>query len=155
MILARSRSIKCVHKLITETFAREIFLTLCLLTAGDGCFYVGLGGKDTLPKQSSYEPYQCCPTKVAHGTKVAKMSPSSPMGKPPAFGKSRQSTNSKPATKPKPPTPAKSAPAKLSVKEATIKAAKAASKAPTTVVKADKPKTKRGFFGSGKYIWWW
>ncbi|XP_076766020.1 uncharacterized protein LOC143432912 [Xylocopa sonorina] len=31
-----------------------------------------MGGKSAKPKIPSYEPYQCCPAKVAHGTKVAK-----------------------------------------------------------------------------------
>lgn len=137
-----------MHKFIDKTKSREIYLTLCLLPAGDGCFYVGLGGKETLPKQSSFEPYQCCPTKVTRGTKVAKMSPSAPMGKPAAFGKSRQSTNSKPPSPIKPKLPAVKIPApKPKLKEPASK---------STAVKAEKPaKGKKGFFGSGKYIWWW
>lgn len=45
-----------------------------LLTAGDRCFYIGLGAKPAVPKMS-YEPYQCCPTKVQSLTKVAKATP--------------------------------------------------------------------------------
>lgn len=149
MILARSRSFKCVHKL-NNHYGRE-FLTLCLLTAGDGCFYVGLGGKNTLPKQSSYEPYQCCPTKVARGTKVAKMSPSAAISKPVMFGKSHQASNSKPvpvkaATPVKASAPLRAPAPRVPAKEPVVKMA----------VKADKaPKRNKGFFGSGKYIWWW
>lgn len=36
--------------------------------AGDGCFYIGLGGKSALPNPP-LEPYQCCPTKGTRGTK--------------------------------------------------------------------------------------
>lgn len=45
-----------------------------LLTAGDRCFYIGLGAKPAVPKVT-YEPYQCCPTKVISPTKVAKATP--------------------------------------------------------------------------------
>lgn len=45
-----------------------------LLTAGDRCFYIGLGAKPAVPKMT-YEPYQCCPTKVQSPTKVAKATP--------------------------------------------------------------------------------
>lgn len=126
------------------------------MTAGDGCFYVGLGGKSTLPKQSSYEPYQCCPTKVTRGTKVAKMTPhQTPVSKP-TFGKVRQSTNSQP-TKPAPKPVVKSTP-KLSTPKLPTP------KLPTPVRLPAKPvrepiktekKGKKSFFGSGKYIWWW
>lgn len=43
--------------------------------AGDGCFYVGLGGKNELPKSASLEPYQCCPSKPVRGSKIAKIQP--------------------------------------------------------------------------------
>lgn len=120
------------------------------MTAGDGCFYVGLGGKSTFPKQSSYEPYQCCPTKVTRGTKVAKMTPHTPVSKPASFSKARQATNSKPAkptpkpVAPKPTTPARTPPKPM--KESKM----------STSLKTEKAsKGKKSFFGSGKYIWWW
>ncbi|XP_053603360.1 uncharacterized protein hlk isoform X3 [Plodia interpunctella] len=40
----------------------------------DRCFYIGLGAKPAVPKMT-YEPYQCCPTKVQSPTKVAKATP--------------------------------------------------------------------------------
>ncbi|XP_063533402.1 uncharacterized protein LOC134743724 isoform X4 [Cydia strobilella] len=40
----------------------------------DRCFYIGLGAKPAAPKMT-YEPYQCCPTKVQSPTKVAKAIP--------------------------------------------------------------------------------
>ncbi|KAF9406977.1 hypothetical protein HW555_012847 [Spodoptera exigua] len=41
---------------------------------GDRCFYIGLGAKPAVPKMT-YEPYQCCPTKVQSPTKIAKATP--------------------------------------------------------------------------------
>ncbi|CAH0703030.1 unnamed protein product [Spodoptera exigua] len=40
----------------------------------DRCFYIGLGAKPAVPKMT-YEPYQCCPTKVQSPTKIAKATP--------------------------------------------------------------------------------
>ncbi|KAJ0178650.1 hypothetical protein K1T71_005425 [Dendrolimus kikuchii] len=42
----------------------------------DRCFYIGLGAKPAVPKMT-YEPYQCCPTKVQSPTRVAKATPTS------------------------------------------------------------------------------
>ncbi|KOB72664.1 Protein disulfide-isomerase A5, partial [Operophtera brumata] len=42
--------------------------------SSDRCFYIGLGAKPAVPKMT-YEPYQCCPTKVQSLTKVAKATP--------------------------------------------------------------------------------
>lgn len=40
----------------------------------DRCFYIGLGAKPAVPKMT-FEPYQCCPTKVKSPTKVPKATP--------------------------------------------------------------------------------
>ncbi|XP_047114622.1 uncharacterized protein LOC124794951 [Schistocerca piceifrons] len=45
-----------------------------IVVKGDGCFYIGLGGKSVVPNPS-YEPYQCCPTKVKQGSRIAKATP--------------------------------------------------------------------------------
>lgn len=127
--------------------------------AGDGCFYVGLGGKSSFPK-NSFEPYQCCPSKPSKGTKVAKATPSPK--------KSVQKSPPKPAKPvPKLPSP-KPAPAKETKKESPAKPfakafvanknPKEAKEAPSKgkeASKTDKGKGKKGFFGTGKYIWWW
>ncbi|KAI5646564.1 thioredoxin-like domain-containing protein [Phthorimaea operculella] len=62
----------------------------------DRCFYIGMGAKPAVPKMS-YEPYQCCPTKVQSPTKVAKATPTKKLDKEkprtipekPAKGKSK------------------------------------------------------------------
>lgn len=83
------------------------------------------------------------------------MTPSTPLSKSP-FGKVRQSTNSKPdktekvQPKLKMGTPIK--PIKESIKPAKDHKIKSSS-----MTKVDKPSSKKqkGFFGTGKYIWWW
>lgn len=123
--------------------------------AGDGCFYVGLGGKTKFPNPS-YEPYQCCPNKPSRGTKVPKMSPA-PNAKQVTSKNSRPNINKpfqtvrKDVKVPKAPLPKGvqlKAPAKSgsSVKDAKEK---------HTLAKPEKGKGKKGFFGTGKYIWWW
>lgn len=114
-----------------------------MLTAGDGCFYIGMGGKSAKPKIPSYEPYQCCPTKLAHGTKVAKVTKISPITKDKSKFQGTGKTDKlllpalKPINKLKP---------KESTKSATI------SSRIDSDAKESKPKAKRGFFGSGKYF---
>jgi len=111
-----------------------------LLTAGDGCFYIGMGGKSAKPKIPSYEPYQCCPAKLAHGTKVAKVSPiAKDKGK--SYGAGRTDKPQLPALK-----PINKLTAKESKKSATI------SPRVDGDAKESKSKAKRGFFGSGKYL---
>lgn len=113
-----------------------------MLTAGDGCFYIGMGGKSAKPKIPSYEPYQCCPTKLAHGTKVAKVTKISPITKDKSKFQGTGKTDKlllpalKPINKLKP---------KESTKSATISRI-------DSDAKESKPKAKRGFFGSGKYF---
>ncbi|XP_011332749.1 uncharacterized protein LOC105276630 [Ooceraea biroi] len=105
---------------------------------GDGCFYIGMGGKSAKPKIPSYEPYQCCPAKLAHGTKVAKVT-KSPIAKD--KGKfqdtGRMDKPQLPALK-----PINKLTAKESKKSATI------SPRVDNDAKELKPKAKRGFFGS-------
>lgn len=109
-----------------------------LLTAGDGCFYIGMGGKSAKPKIPSYEPYQCCPAKVAHGTKIAKATKISPAAKDKGKTHERSEKLGLPGLK-----PINKLTAKESRKMATI-----------GVSKSSDQKTKKGFFGSGKYLDW-
>ncbi|XP_015185698.1 PREDICTED: uncharacterized protein LOC107071317 isoform X1 [Polistes dominula] len=120
---------------------------LYLLTAGDGCFYIGMGGKSAKPKIPSYEPYQCCPAKVARGTKLAKATKVSSVIKEKdrlhgnvksRFGKMETS-----ALKPINKLTAKES-RKMATTSSTIK-----STASTTEVKQSQSKAKRGFFGTG------
>ncbi|KAG8237455.1 hypothetical protein J437_LFUL015983 [Ladona fulva] len=84
--------------------------------SGDGCFYMGLGGKNARV-MSSFEPYRCCPTKLKMGSKSANVNKVSQDHR--EGGKSSSSNSGKNA-------------------------------------KQDKSnKGKKGFFGSGKYTWWW
>ena len=109
-----------------------------LLTAGDGCFYIGMGGKSAKPKIPSYEPYQCCPAKVAHGTKIAKATKISPAAKDKGKAHERSEKLGLPGLK-----PINKLTAKESRKMATI-----------GVSKSSDQKAKKGFFGSGKYLNW-
>lgn len=110
-----------------------------MLTAGDGCFYIGMGGKSAKPKIPSYEPYQCCPAKLAQGTKVAKVTKISSSAKDKGKYQGRTDKPLLPGLK-----PINKLTAKDSRKTATI------SKADSDA-KESKSKAKRGFFGSGKY----
>lgn len=126
--------------------------------AGDGCFYVGLGGKSKIPNPS-YEPYQCCPRSSTKQSKVPKMSP---------VPKAKQVTSkpSRPAI-PAPPTPKpfatarkdaktpKSPPPKAAPQKVPLKPSKDSPKEKNVLAKPEKGKGKKGFFGTGKYIWWW
>uniref|UniRef100_A0A1B6LZY4 Thioredoxin-like fold domain-containing protein n=1 Tax=Graphocephala atropunctata TaxID=36148 RepID=A0A1B6LZY4_9HEMI len=95
----------------------------------DGCFIIGLGGKNEVPNPS-YEPYKCCPTTVKKGTKVAKMTPAKDEDKP---RKSKSKADKEPPSKEK-------------------KSGRDKSSAVSTEKSS---KGKKGLFGSGKYIWWW
>lgn len=117
-----------------------------MLTAGDGCFYIGMGGKSAKPKIPSYEPYQCCPTKLAHGTKVAKVSKIGPITK------DKNKFQGKTGKTDKPLLPALKPINKLTAKESK-KSATISSKVDSDA-KESKSKAKRGFFGSGKYFNW-
>lgn len=114
-----------------------------MLTAGDGCFYIGMGGKSAKPKIPSYEPYQCCPTKLAHGTKVAKVTKVSPITKDKSKVRDTGRTD-------KPLLPGLKPINKLTAKESK-KSATISSKGDSDA-KESKSKAKRGFFGSGKYL---
>lgn len=115
--------------------------------AGDGCFYVGLGGKNKFPN-SAYEPYQCCPNKPSRGSKLPKMTPAP----------NPKQVTAKPAATPKPfqtvrkdaKTPKAPPPKPKAVKSNPKEVAKE-----TKEKKGEKGKAKKGFFGTGKYIWWW
>lgn len=113
-----------------------------MLTAGDGCFYIGMGGKSAKPKIPSYEPYQCCPAKLAHGTKVAKVTKIGPIAKD--KGKLQGI-----GSRDKPQLPALKPINKLTSKESK-KSATLSSKVDSDA-KESKSKAKKGFFRSGKY----
>lgn len=102
-----------------------------------------MGGKSAKPKIPSYEPYQCCPTKLAHGTKVAKVTKIGPITKDKSKfqGTGRADKPLLPALK-----PINKLTAKESKKSATI------SSRVDKDAKESKSKAKRGFFGSGKYF---
>lgn len=148
-----------MHILITKLVFVQLFFIGCRANsdimfpaAGDGCFYVGLGGRSLLP-QPKYQPYQCCPSKVSRGSKVAKATPSPVKqvthAKDRPLQTVRKSTVRLPKPKPTPPPPPKSdkgGSKLISIKE----------KPGPLIGKQDKPKgSKKGFFGTGKYIWWW
>lgn len=100
-----------------------------------------MGGKSAKPKIPSYEPYQCCPTKLAHGTKVAKVTKISPITKDKSKFQDRTDKPLLPGLK-----PINKLTAKESKKSATI------SSKVDSDAKESKSKAKRGFFGSGKYF---
>jgi len=104
-----------------------------------------MGGKSAKPKIPSYEPYQCCPAKLAHGTKVAKVTKISPIAKD--KGKFRGTADMR-MDKPQLPAlkPINKLTAKESKKSATI------SPRIDNDAKEFKSKAKKGFFGSGKYL---
>lgn len=116
--------------------------------AGDGCFYIGMGSKGQLPNPS-YEPYQCCPKPVARGSKVAKLQHKVASSKAVA-----PKPTPKPSKKP-PATPAPPALKTVSRADHTIKTAKEGKEKNGPPSKGEKAKAKKGFFGTGKYIWWW
>ncbi|KOC69939.1 Putative protein disulfide-isomerase C1F5.02 [Habropoda laboriosa] len=106
----------------------------------DGCFYIGMGGKSAKPKIPSYEPYQCCPAKVAHGTKVAKVTKVGPVTKDKGKVHERSEKLALPGLK-----PINKLTAKDSRKTATVSSGGS---------KSDQKVAKKGFFGSGKYLNW-
>lgn len=101
-----------------------------------------MGGKSAKPKIPSYEPYQCCPAKFAHGTKVAKVTKIGPIAKD--KGKLQGI-----GSRDKPQLPALKPINKLTPKESQ-KSATISSKVDSNT-KESKFKAKKGFFGSGKY----
>ncbi|KAL3277970.1 hypothetical protein HHI36_013310, partial [Cryptolaemus montrouzieri] len=115
----------------------------------DQCFYIGMGGREAFPTKS-YESYQCCPSKPAGGTKVAKLASSkSSKQVAPARPESRVQTKTVVKKSPKVVTPPpKTNPAKL--KDTKEKPGKA-----IPAEKEGRAKPKKGLFGTGKYIWWW
>lgn len=126
--------------------------------AGDGCFYFGLGGKKQVPNPS-YQPYQCCPTKPKVGSKVPKITASS--STKPTSTKRIQPTTTKPFETARKdsktinkPTP-KPSPSKPAAKSTTKETNGDKGKGNPATNKQDKAKGKKGFFGTGKYIWWW
>nr|XP_023026738.1 uncharacterized protein LOC111514722 [Leptinotarsa decemlineata] len=110
----------------------------------DGCFYIGMGGKGQLPNPS-YQPYQCCPKPPMKASKIAKLQPKL----------TAKQVTSKPST-PKPSKKSEPAPLKMVSKaNHPIKTKEGREKNPAPVPKGEKGKGKKGFFGTGKYIWWW
>ncbi|XP_054003506.1 uncharacterized protein LOC128889682 [Hylaeus anthracinus] len=95
-----------------------------------------MGGKSAKPKIPSYEPYQCCPAKVAHGTKIAKatkISPGKDKGK--AHGAERSDKLGLPALKP--------------INKLTAKDSRKTATVSTGVSKTGgDQKAKKGFFGT-------
>lgn len=118
---------------------------------GDGCFYIGMGGKGQA-LNSKYEPYQCCPRPrpAAKRSNVPKLQPPKIAGRKGVDPKPTAKPVKKIAASPSPPPlkPVSKAdhPIKAGVKEK--------SKAATKGKEGEKGK-KKGFFGTGKYIWWW
>ncbi|ENN72382.1 hypothetical protein YQE_11017, partial [Dendroctonus ponderosae] len=110
----------------------------------DGCFYIGMGGRPgKYPSASSYEPFQCCPSKPAKSSKVAKIQPKlpSPKGVP-------KKANPK-AAPPKKPEPVQKPLAKVSKANHDVKGRDKGSPPPVK----DKPnKPKKGFFGTGNLL---
>ncbi|KAJ3665010.1 hypothetical protein Zmor_000531 [Zophobas morio] len=107
--------------------------------SGDGCFYIGMGGKGRLPNPS-YEPYQCCPSsKPSQGSKFAKIA----------------AKGAKPATKTTRAVPKESKkPEKLAPLKPVSKAnhptkLNKENKEKNVPVKAEKGKGKKSFFGTG------
>lgn len=100
-----------------------------------------MGGKSAKPKIPSYEPYQCCPAKVAHGTKVAKMTKVGPLAKDKGKTHERSDKLGLPGLKPI---------NKLTPKESRKTATVSSGVSKTT----GDQKAKKGFFGSGKYFNW-
>lgn len=120
-----------------------------LLTAGDGCFYIGMGAKSAKPTIPSYEPYQCCPSKVMRDTKVVKVSPAGKSKlRPDKPKRSKPTSTGATTTTPPPPLPGLKPINKLSAKDSRKTLQQPAKK-------EDKPKkeakAKKGFFGSGNY----
>lgn len=111
-----------------------------MLTAGDGCFYIGMGGKSAKPKIPSYQPYQCCPAKVAHGTKVAKVTKVGPVTKDKGKVHERSEKLGLPGLKP--------------INKLTAKDSRKTATVSSGVSKSSDHKAKKGFFGSGKYLNW-
>lgn len=107
--------------------------------AGDGCFYIGMGGKGQLPNPS-YEPYQCCPSKPSKGSKVAKLAAK---GSAPSKTPTKQTKKVEKLARLK---PVSKADHPIKINRENIK---------EKPVKPEKGKGKKGFFGTGKYIWWW
>ncbi|XP_072157625.1 uncharacterized protein [Bemisia tabaci] len=108
------------------------------ISRGDGCFFIGLGGKHEVPK-SSYEPYQCCPTKIKKGSKVAKVTPTSDnKNTQKEKGSSKRDRDTTKST---------------GKKDTSDSAANGKSRAALSI--QEKPtKGKKSLFGN-KYLWWW
>ncbi|XP_035717934.1 uncharacterized protein LOC118439841 [Vespa mandarinia] len=109
-----------------------------------------MGGKSAKPKIPSYEPYQCCPAKVARGTKLAKATKVSPIIKEKdrvVHGKVRGRLGKTETSALKPINKLTPKESKKMATSSSIKSATATS-SPTTVVKQSHSKVKRGFFGS-------
>lgn len=109
----------------------------------DGCFYIGMGAKSAKPTIPSYEPYQCCPSKVVRDTKVAKANPVSKINL--QHDKPKRPAKQTPTTTTTPKPPALKPINKLSAKDSrkTLQAAPQKEEKPKKDSKA-----KKGFFGS-------
>lgn len=108
-----------------------------------------MGGRPgKYPSASSYEPFQCCPSKPTKSSKVAKIQPKLPSPKP-VPKKAKPVKKPAPAQQQAPPKPM----AKVSKSNHDVKGKE--KQQPLPPVKDKNAKAKKGFFGTGKYIWWW
>lgn len=130
-------TISVVHLFHSDTYG---------FAAGDGCFMIGLGGKQKLPS-TPYEPYKCCPAPAKKNPNVAKLTSTKD------DKKSQVKKVSEPPASPKKSSVLPSSPPPKSsskTQQPTRSSPLFGSNTP------DKPvKGKKGLFGSGKYIWWW
>lgn len=115
-----------------------------LSAAGDGCFFIGLGGKNVPPTSSAYDSFQCCPSKAQKGSKVAK---ASPMQSKASQGASRGSGASTGSSR------ARGRSAKL--QDDVTGKSKKGSTIGSAVAPAGREKSSKGKKGLGKFIWWW
>lgn len=105
-----------------------------------------MGGRPgKYPTASSYEPFQCCPSKPTKGSKVAKIQPKLPSPKKAPKKAPAKPTKSEPAQKPM---------TKVSKSNHAVKG-REKPLPPPVKEKPSPSKAKKGFFGTGKYIWWW
>lgn len=97
----------------------------------------------------SYEPYQCCPTKVKQGTRIAKATPST------ATKTHTPSKLTNPTNKPLNPTTNKDK-SSYSFKEKPGNPSSKFSGKGSTGAKPEKSKKgRKGLDESGNYVWWW
>ncbi|CAG9857811.1 unnamed protein product [Phyllotreta striolata] len=107
---------------------------------GDGCFYIGMGGKGPQFASSNYQPYQCCPKPPTKTTKVAKLQAKSAKAPPPVKRVAGKAPVTGKKADPAPLKPASKANHPIKMKEDRVK--------DKTLTKGEKGKAKRAFFGN-------